>query len=175
MRIDFTERNVTIPEDLRDYAEKKLGKLSRYFRGESDARILFRKEREKYKCETTIHADGIYFRASVDTTDMYASLDACVSLIERQIRKHRTKLEKRLHTKAFEPHDDYYGTATDDNEYDVLRRKSFNMKPMTSEEAILQLQLLSHSFYMFRDSDNSGAVSVVYCRNDGGYGVITEG
>ena len=173
MKIDFTERNVTVPDSWREYAEKKMGKLNRYFRDVTDVRVTIRKEREKYRCETTLHADSMYFRASVDTTDMYASLDSCVSSIDRQIRKHRTKLEKRLHSKAFEPHEDY--DIPDETEaYNLLRRKSFNMKPMTSEEAILQMQLLSHAFFMFRDSENSGAVSVVYCRNDGGYGIISE-
>ena len=173
MRIDFTERNVHLPDAWRQYAEKKLDKLSRYFKSDPDVRVSVRKERERYKCETTIHAD-IYFRASVETTDMYASLDACVASIERQIRKHRTKLEKRLHVKAFEPHEDYDAVLVDDSEYTVTRRKSFNMKPMTAEEAILQMKLLSHEFYVFRDSENGEAVSVAYCRNDGGYGIISE-
>lgn len=175
MKIDFTEKNMIGPEALRAYAEKKLNKLNRYFKKEADTRVSMRIERERHSCEITVHADGTYFRASVVTTDMYASIDACVASIERQIHKYRTKLEKRLHAKAFEPSNEFEFTPVEENEFELLRRKTFNLKPMTPEEAILQMKLLSHEFYVFRDSDNNEAFSVVYARNNGGYGIISEG
>ncbi|MCL2547311.1 MAG: ribosome-associated translation inhibitor RaiA [Oscillospiraceae bacterium] len=172
MKIEIHDRNTMNPTGVHEYAEKKVGKLNRYFHKDIEARVVMTKERAQQKCEITINVDGLYFRSTVGTTDMYASVDACVAHIERQIRKHRTKLEKRL--KAIEPHEDYDLAVDDSDAFSVLRRKTFNMKPMTSEEAILQMQLLSHAFFMFRDSDSGGAVSVVYSRNDGGYGVISE-
>jgi len=174
MKIDFTEKNITGSEGLRIYAEKKLGKLERYFKKGLEGRVAMRIEHERHSSEVTLHSEGTYFRASVVTNDMYASIDACVASIVRQIHKYRTKLEKRLHAKAFDPVADEEHTPADENDFALIRRKSFNLKPMTAEEAILQMRLLSHSFYVFRDIDNTEAFSVVYSRRDGGYGIICE-
>ena len=177
MRIEFTDKNLAPAsiESLHLYAEKKINKFDRYFKKEPESRVVMRVDRERHGCEITIHADGTYFRASVETTDMYASVDACIASIVRQIHKYRTKLDKRLHVKAFETGGDFDPSPADDSEFNVIRRKTFNLKPMTPEEAILQMQLLSHTFYVFRDSENRGAFSVVYCRKNGGYGLISEG
>ena len=172
MKIEIHDRNTMNPGGVHEYAEKKVEKLNRYFHKDIEARVVLSKERERQKCEVTLNTHGLFFRSHAATTDMYASIDACIASIERQIRKHRTKLEKRL--KTIEPHEDYDVTDDEADTFSVLRRKTFNMKPMTSEEAILQMQLLSHAFFMFRDSENGGAVSVVYGRNDGGYGIISE-
>ncbi len=174
MKIDFNEKNITGSDMLRAYAEKKLKKLDRYFKKEPEIRVMMRIEHERHNCEITLHSEGTFFRASVVTNDMYASIDACIASIERQIHKYRTKLEKRLHAKAFDPTPDYDPTPSDDSDFTLLRRKAFNLKPMTSDEAILQMNLLSHTFYVFRDIDNSQAFSVVYSRKNGGYGIISE-
>ena len=174
MRIDFSEKKMAAPDTLRAYAEKKLHKLERYFKKGSDARVTMSIERERHTAEITVHSEGTYFRSNVTTSDMYASIDSCVASIERQIHKYRTKLEKRLHSKAFEPREGYDPTPPDENDFSLIRRKSFNLKPMTPEEAILQMKLLSHEFYVFRDSENNSAFAVVYIRKNGGYGLITE-
>ena len=170
MRIEILDRNTGNPDGVKGYAEKKLEKISKFFPHDFEARVVMKKEREQQKCEVTINADGLFFRSSVSTTDMHASVDACVTSIERQIRKHRTKLGKKV--KVVDQNIDF--EVEDVADYSPVRRKSFNMKPMTSDEAILQMQLLSHRFYVFRDSENREQISVVYCRDDGGYGIISE-
>ena len=175
MKIDFTEKNITGSESLRMYAEKKIGKLERYFKKGIEARVAMRIEHERHSCEVTLHSEGTFFRASVVTNDMYASVDACVASIVRQIHKYRTKLEKRLHAKAFDPVFDEEPSPADDSDFTLIRRKTFDLKPMTAEEAILQMNLLSHTFYVFRDIDSNGVFSVVYSRKNGGYGLISEG
>ena len=174
MKIDFNEKNINGSDALKAYAEKKIGKLERYFKRGVEARVTMRVDRGRDTCEVTLHSEGTYFRASVVTGDMYASIDACIASIVRQIHKYRTRLEKRLHAKAFEPALDEEPTPADENEFAIVRRKSFNLKPMSVEDAILQMNLLSHAFYVFRDIDNKGAFSVVYSRKSGGYGLISE-
>ena len=118
-----------------------------------------------------------YFRASESTSDMFASIDAAVATIERQIRKNKTRLARRLRQDAFVRTPDVTSFAPEEPEegtFEIVRMKKFNMKPMTREEAILQMNLLEHTFFAFRDEDNDGAFAVVYKRTDGGYGLIED-
>ena len=108
---------------------------------------------------------------------MFASIDAAVATIERQIRKNKTRLARRLRQDAFTREPDVTSFAPEEPEegaFVIVRNKKFNMKPMTREEAILQMNLLEHSFFAFRDEDNNGAFAVVYKRTDGGYGLIED-
>ena len=108
---------------------------------------------------------------------MFASIDACVSTIERQIRKNKTRLSKRLRQDAFVREPEAVSSFVPDepeDEFQIVRVKRFNMKLMTREEAILQMNLLEHSFFAFRDEEAEGAFAVVYKRNDGGYGLIED-
>ena len=173
MKIEFSEKKMSGTDALRAYAEKKLNKFERYFKKGLDGRVAMSCEHGRHTAEVTLHSNGTYFRATATTNDMYTSLDSCVASIVRQIHKHRTKLEKRLHSKAFESNPDGDFTPAEENDFTLIRRKSFNLKPMTSEEAVLQMQLLSHDFYVFRDSEQNGAFSVVYVRKNGGYGLIS--
>ena len=102
---------------------------------------------------------------------MYASIDAAVATIERQIRKHKTRLEKRLREGAFDKIAGQQAALAEDD-FDVVRRKRFDVKPMSVEEAILQMNLLDHQFYFFRNSENDNTHAVVYKRAAGGYGLI---
>ena len=175
MRFQYTEKKISLPESVHKYAEKKVMKLERFFGNDADALIAFSIERNLNNVELTVHAANTYFRASESTADMYASIDACVATIERQIRKNKTRLARRLRQDAFVRTPDVTSFAPDEPEegtFEIVRKKKFNMKPMTREEAILQMNLLEHTFFAFRDEDNSGAFAVVYKRTDGGYGLI---
>ena len=162
MRFQYAEKKVTLPENVHKYAEKKVMKLERFFGDDADALVTFSVEKNRNNVEITVHAANTYFRASESTSDMFASIDAAVATIERQIRKNKTRLARRLRQDAFT------------REPVIVRKKQFNMKPMTQEEAILQMNLLEHSFFAFRDEDNDGAFAVVYKRTDGGYGLIED-
>ena len=178
MRFQYTEKKVTLPENVHKYAEKKVMKLERFFGTDADALVTFSVEKNRNNVEITVHAAGTYFRASESTSDMFASIDAAVATIERQIRKNKTRLAKKLRDGAFErevqpeyiPADD----TVEAGAFEVVRRKRFPIKPMSVEEAILQMNLLEHTFFAFRDEDNDGAFAVVYKRTDGGYGLIED-
>lgn len=178
MRFQYTEKKVTLPENVHKYAEKKVMKLERFFGTDADALVTFSVEKNRNNVEITVHAAGTYFRASESTSDMFASIDAAVATIERQIRKNKTRLAKKLRDGAFErevqpeyiPADD----TVEAGAFEVVRRKRFPIKPMSVEEAILQMDLLEHTFFVFRDVAADGAVSVVYRRKNGGYGFISD-
>ena len=177
MRFQYTEKKVTLPENVHKYAEKKVMKLERFFGTDADALVTFSVEKNRNNVEITVHAANTYFRASESTSDMFASIDAAVATIERQIRKNKTRLARRLRQDAFVRTPDETSFAPDEPEegtFELVRTKKFNMKPMTREEAILQMNLLEHTFFAFRDEDNDGAFAVVYKRTDGGYGLIED-
>ena len=177
MRFQYTEKKVTLPDNVHKYAEKKVMKLERFFGTDADALVTFSVEKNRNNVEITVHAAGTYFRASESTSDMFASIDAAVATIERQIRKNKTRLARRLRQDAFVRTPDETSFAPDEPEegtFELVRMKKFNMKPMTREEAILQMNLLEHTFFAFRDEDNDGAFAVVYKRTDGGYGLIED-
>ncbi len=178
MKFTFTEKKVSLPKSLRGYAEKKVGKLERYFKTEPEANLVFSVEREQNKVELTIRAGSTILRVSESTSDMFASVDAAVTSMERQLRKHKTRLEKRLRQDAFvrAAEEDEPSTLVPDEEereFEVVRTKRFSIKPMTVDEAILQMDLLDHTFFAFKNEDN-GAFAVVYKRNNGGYGLIED-
>ena len=178
MRFQYTEKKVTLPENVHKYAEKKVMKLERFFGTDADALVTFSVEKNRNNVEITVHAAGTYFRASESTSDMFASIDAAVATIERQIRKNKTRLAKKLREGALEREvQPEYVPADDTVEagaFEVVRRKRFPIKPMSVEEAILQMDLLEHTFFVFRDVASDGAVSVVYRRKNGGYGLISD-
>ena len=177
MKFTFTEKKMGTSEELRSYTERKVGKLDRFFKTESSANITFSMERGRFLAEITVSNNGLYYRASELTNDMYASVDSGVASIERQIRKNKTRLARRLRQDAFVRTPDETSFAPEEPEegtFELVRTKKFNMKPMTREEAILQMNLLEHTFFAFRDEDNDGAFAVVYKRTDGGYGLIED-
>ncbi len=177
MKIQVTEKKVQIPENVRAYADKKVSKLARYFKDDAEAFVVFSVEKNRNKVEITVHAANTYFRASESTSDMFASVDASISSLERQIRKNKTRLAKRIRQDAFSRTTEEISTLVPDGpeeSFEIVRTKQFPMKPMTREEAILQMNLLEHNFFAFRDEDSDGAFAVVYKRNDGGYGIIED-
>lgn len=177
MRFQYTEKKVTLPENVHKYAEKKVMKLERFFGTDADALVTFSVEKNRNNVEITVHAANTYFRASESTSDMFASIDAAVATIERQIRKNKTRLAKRLREGALEKETrpEYAPIEEEeDEEFKIVRSKRFPIKPMSTEEAILQMNLLEHEFFVFRDEQADGAISVVYCRKNGGYGLISD-
>ena len=180
MKFVFTDKKVNIPNYIHNYAEKKVGKLDRYFKEDATAAITFSIEKDRNQVEVTIRSSGTIFRVSESSSDMRASIDAAVASLERQFRKNKSRLEKRLRQGAFERSIDEAEVASfvpdgpEEGEYRIVRTKTFPIKPMTQEEAILQMNLLGHSFFAFRNEDADGSFAVVYRRNDGDYGIIED-
>ena len=180
MKFVFTDKKVNIPNYIHNYAEKKVGKLDRYFKEDATAAITFSIEKDRNQVEVTIRSSGTIFRVSESSSDMRASIDAAVASLERQLRKNKSRLEKRLRQGAFERTIDEAEVASfvpdgpEEGEYRIVRTKTFPIKPMTQEEAILQMNLLGHSFFAFRNEDADGSFAVVYRRNDGDYGIIED-
>ncbi len=172
MRFTFTAKQLQMSDDLRLYAEKKVGKIDRFFRTEPDASVTLSLERDRQTAEVTLRSGGMIYRASETTSDMYASIDAAVNAIERQIRKNKTRLAKRLRDGAFDAAPAQEEPVEEDASFEVIRTKRFAIKPMTVEEAILQMNLLDHQFFAFKNQDEGNTFAIVYRRNNGGYGLI---
>ncbi len=175
MKFQFSEKKVKLPQNVHAYAEKKVMKLARYFEEDAEALVVFSVEKNRNKVELTVHGAGTWFRASESTSDMFASIDAAVGTIEGQIRKNKTRLARRLRQDAFvRTVEETSFVPEEEDELKIVRVKQFYFKPMTREEAVLQMNLLEHNFFAFRDEDNGGSFAVVYRRNDGGYGLIDD-
>ncbi|MBQ7921446.1 MAG: ribosome-associated translation inhibitor RaiA [Clostridia bacterium] len=172
MRITYIGRQVNITDDMKQLVEKKLAKFDRYFPENADAAVTFRKIRNDECMEITISVGGTLFRAE-EQADLYSTaLVRCVDTIEGQIRKNKTRLEKRMRS-SFRSPEPMPGdnVVIQEEEAFRIRTKRFCLKPMTAEEAILQMNLLGHTFFIYTDADTS-EICVVYKRTDDSYGVI---
>ena len=179
MKFVFTDKKVNLPRKVHAYAEKKVGKLDRYFKADAEAAIVFSVEKDRNKVELTIRSAGTIIRVAESTSDMFATIDAAVASVERQLRKNKARLEKRLRQDAFvrsvdEEEISSFVPDTEEEEFRIVRTKKFPIRPMSVEEAILQMNLVDHTFFAFRDADADGTFAVVYKRNDGGYGLIVD-
>lgn len=177
MKFTFIEKRMDSSDTLREYAMRKISKLDKFFRSEAEASVTFSLERGRFRAEITIRSNGILYRASELTGDMYASVDSGVAAIERQIHRNKSRLAKKLKEGAFEkgmPEEFARLPDEPDDEFRVVRTKHFAIKPMSVEEAILQMNLLGHEFFVFKNTDEHLAVSVVYKRRQGGYGLICD-
>ena len=177
MKFQYSEKKVKLPGNVHAYAEKKVMKLARYFEDTAEALVTFSVEKNRNKVELTVHGAGTWFRASESTSDMFASIDAAVGTIEGQIRKNKTRLARRLRQDAFArtvQEETSFAPETDEEDLSITKVKQFYFKPMTREEAVLQMNLLGHTFFAFRDEDQGGVFAVVYRRNEGGYGIIDD-
>ena len=174
MNINIIGKQVTIRDDMKALTEKKLAKFDRYFPEGADAVVTVRKEeKDQLRVETTISVGGTLFRAEESSSEFKNAITRCVELIEGQIRKNKTRLEKRMKTSfaaAEAAMAEDSAPVPEEGEFEI-RKKTFLMKPMTPEEAILQMNLLGHTFYVFEDAEN-GEMCVVYKRNAGSYGLI---
>jgi len=168
-------KNLEITDSLRDQVMKKVGKLERYFKPETEAQVTMSIERNRHIVEVTIPFDGVVLRGEEITDDMYTSIDKVLDKLEKQINKHKTKLERRLREGAFKYDEPVFSESFEEVQDlprpKVVRTKRFAVKPMDLEEAILQMELLGHNFYVFTNSE-SDEVNVLYKRRDGNYGLI---
>ena len=171
MKTKFLLRQTSIDDHTRAIIEKKVAKLDKFFREETTASVTISKQRDKEKLELTISQHGRIFRSEVLADDASHAIDTAVATIERQIRKNKTRLEKSLREGAFIKNaDESFEDIAEEGEFDI-RRKDLSLEPMNAEEAILQMNLSQHSFFVFKDAD-SGAVCVVYKRHGDSYGLI---
>ncbi|WP_144478030.1 ribosome hibernation-promoting factor, HPF/YfiA family [Cytobacillus oceanisediminis] len=178
MNYNIRGENIEVTPAIREYVEKKIAKLDRYFTESPNANVnvnLKVYQDKKSKVEITIPMKDLVLRAEEVHEDMYAAIDLITDKLERQIRKHKTKVNRKFREK--ESLKDYAPIFTDveqveeDEDLEVVRTKSFDLKPMDSEEAILQMNMLGHSFYVFTNAETN-QTNVVYKRNDGRYGLI---
>ena len=176
MKFQFSEKKIRLPENVHAYAEKKVMKLARYFEEDAQALIVFSVEKNRNNVELTVRGAGTWFRAHESTSDMFASIDAAVGTIEGQIRKNKTRLARRLRQDAFSRTVEETSFVEDEPEekITIIRQKKFPIEPMRREEAVMQMNLLGHNFFAFRDLDNNSTFAVVYRRNDGDYGIIDD-
>ncbi|HHY05793.1 MAG TPA: ribosome-associated translation inhibitor RaiA [Clostridia bacterium] len=171
MKFQFRGKNIQVTTALREHAEKKLGKLDKYFDTPPEAIVTLTVEKERQRVEVTIPLNGYLLRGEEETQDMYSSLDLVVDKLEKQIKKYKTRLSKKnrgasIKDLAVEPDEKVAEEGSR-----LVRTKRFAIKPMSIEEALLQMNLLGHSFFMFTNAETE-EVNVVYCRKDGNYGLI---
>lgn len=171
MKFTIVGKNIALTDALKDTVERKLGKLDKYLNPDAQVHATLSVQKNRQTIEVTIPSAGMLLRGEEVTEDMYASIDNVVEKLERQIRKHKTKLEKRMHESALRFSDITPLEPETDNEPKIVRTKKFAFKPMDAEEAVLQMDLLGHNFFVFMNSDTN-EVNVVYKRKDGNYGLI---
>jgi len=175
MKITVVGRQMSVRDSLKELVEKKLSKFDRYFDEGAEATVKFGHVRDLERLEITISAGGTLFRCEEEEATFENAIDECIESIERQIRKNKTRLERRLRKGAFEAKPQLAPAepeeAYEEEENNVIRVKNFVMKPMTPDEAILQMNLVGHDFFVFRDAGTED-IQVVYRRHDGAYGLI---
>ncbi len=169
MNITIVGRKCTPRESFKEHAAKKLQKVEKFFGSEATAKITATVEKNAKVVEITLQKGGFIFRAQERAQDLEDALDACVDSLIRQIRKNKTKLERRLREVSFD--EVFNAPEAEEEEFDIVRTKAVELRPQSAEEAILQMNMLGHTFYMFLNAD-SGAVNVVYRRKDGGYSIL---
>ena len=170
MNITITGRKVTLKDSFKQRVEKKSSKFDKFFDEDAQANVTVTLEKNRQTVEVTVKSAGMYFRAEDTAYMMEDALDKVVDSLMRQIRKNKTKLEKRLRDSAF---DEFAVDSVVDEETDfqIVRSKKFPIKPLDIDEAILQMNMLNHEFFMFRNAV-TGEINVVYRRKDGNYGVL---
>ncbi len=172
MKLIFTGKNVEVTEALKEVTEKKLNRLNKYFQNDVVGNVVFSVERNWKILEITINLPGTILRVEESSDDMYTSIDKAVDVLERQIRKYKTKLQKRYQAGETIRFENVIPLEEGEEEKPrIVKTKRFGIKPMSVEEAVLQMELLRHNFFVFMNADTD-EVSVVYKRKDGNYGLI---
>src|SRR5690625_2838689 len=180
MRYNIRGENLEVTEAIRDYVIKKIGKLKKYFDTPptSDVHVKLSVYNNEQKIEVTIPMTNLLLRGEERHNDLYAAIDLVVDKLERQIRKHKTKVNRKFRQEGSPKHifaemerEARNKRAESDDEIEIVRTKRFNLKPMDSEEAVLQMDMLDHAFFVFTNA-TSGDTNVVYRRKDGRYGLI---
>ncbi|AGC69345.1 ribosomal subunit interface protein [Thermoclostridium stercorarium subsp. stercorarium DSM 8532] len=171
MKYIVNGKNIEVTDALRERAIKKLSKIEKFFKSDAECNIMFKVEKNRHICEVTIFSKDLFIRAEETTNDMYASIDMVIDKLERQIRKNKTKLGKRIRQESVIPENFDIKEDIEEENYKVVKSKRFAIKPMDVEEAILQMNLLGHNFFVFTNAETE-EVNVVYKRKDGNYGLI---
>lgn len=171
MRYTISGKNIDVTEGLREAIYEKIGKLERYFTDDTEVHVTFSVEKERQKIEVTIPMKGNIIRAEQESTDMYVSIDLVEEIIERQLRKYKNKIVEKKQSgiglnQAFIEEE-----IPDEEQIEIIRSKRFAVKPMDAEEACVQMELLGHDFYVFRNAETD-EVNVVYKRKKNSYGLI---
>ena len=170
MRVTVIGKNIDVTPALREIVEKKISKLDKYFKPNVEARATLTVQKNSQIFEVTIPFNGVILRCEESTDDMYKSIDLVQAKLERQIRKQKTKLQRRSNESLrFSNFDEV--ALEEDDQGEIVKVKKFNIKPMSTEEAILQMELVEHNFFVFKDSDTDN-VNVIYKRKDGNYGLL---
>ncbi|MCE5960307.1 ribosome-associated translation inhibitor RaiA [Pediococcus pentosaceus] len=178
--LDFNVRgeNIEVTEAIRDYVEKRIGKIEKYFEQGANpkAHVNLKVYQDKTaKVEVTIPLPYLVLRAEETSPDLYASVDLVTDKLERQLRKYKTKINRKSRETGYKgveiPSGDIVENEEEASQFDIVRTKQVPLKPMGSEEAILQMDMLGHNFFIYEDAE-SGSVDIVYRRRDGRYGLI---
>jgi putative sigma-54 modulation protein len=169
MNINVRGKHIDVTPALREHVEKRLGRVTRFFEHLKEVNVVLKVEKERHIIEVTIPINGMTLRGEEASTDMYASIDMVVDKLEKQLSKHKEKL-KEYRATAFKDEllPAYSGGIVEDR---LVKTKQFTVKPMEVEEAILQMNLLGHDFFVFSNSDTE-KVNVLYRRKDGDYGLL---
>lgn len=171
MKLNIMAKKIQIGPSFSEYAEKKLAqKLDKFFEDEAEAKITLKEQKGQIDAELTVRAGNMIYRAEQTAVDKNDALDAAIDKIIRKIRRNKTKLGKRIKAGAITP-DAFTDTIEEQTEYNLIRRKAFRVQPMNIEEAILQMNMLGHSFFVFQNAEN-GAINIVYRRDDGDYAML---
>ena len=172
MKVRISGRKMEVQDKLIKIAEKKIDKLSKFFGDDAEAVMTFSEQKDSKTVEMTIFSAGMIYRAEETCLDEYAAIDKVVDVIERQIRKNKTRLKKRLRDTAFSVPDEK--PEEEEKEFKIVKTKKHALKPMSAEEAILQMNLLGHQFFVFLNAETDED-NIVYKRRDGNYGLIEIG
>ena len=170
MNISITSRKTTVKDSFKEKVEKKLAKFDRFFDEKATAFVTVSNEKDRETVEVTIKANSMIFRAEKTTDDRSDSLDCVIDLLFKQIVKNKSKLVSRMKEKAFDnlPIEEQ---NEKEESYNIVKHKKFPVRPMTVEEAVLQMNMLDHQFFMFENPE-TGSINVVYRRNNGDYGLL---
>lgn len=171
MRYIISGKNIDVTEGLKEAIYEKIGKLERYFTEDTEVHVTFGVEKERQKIEVTIPMKGNIIRAEQESTDMYVSIDLVEEIIERQLRKYKNKIVEKKQSGSGLNQAFIEEEITDDEQIEIIRSKRFAVKPMDAEEACVQMELLGHDFYVFRNAETD-EVNVVYKRKKNSYGLI---
>lgn len=172
MKFIISGKNIEITEALKERVIKKMGKFDKFFNTDTEVHVTMSVAKNRQMVEVTIPFNGVILRAEVSNGDMYTSIDRSVDILERQIGKNKTRLEKKLYEGSFKSDNSgLFKDVDEEHEFRIVRTKRFAIKPMDVEEAILQMNLIGHEFFMFSNAETK-EVNVVYKRKTGDYGLI---
>ena len=171
MKFIIVGKNIDVTEGLRTAVQDKIGKLEKYFTEETEVHVTLSVEKDRQKIEVTIPMKGNIIRSEQVSSDMYVSIDLVEEIIERQLKKYKTKITDRQQSAGYFKQEYLEKDFMDEEEVQIIRTKKFDIKPMYPEDACVQMELLGHSFFVFRDAETEN-INVVYKRKNGSYGLI---